>query len=202
MIVVGLAGGIATGKGVVARAWATSSEVVVQDADDIVHALYRPQSALCRSLSEVFGPAILTPSGGIDRKALGNIIFSDEGARQRLNALVHPAVQEQYVAHANEARAQGAQVFVVEAALLLDTPPKRALFDAFVLTEVDEQEQLRRLMRRDGLSRNEAQQRVCAQSSQEQRRRFADYVILTSGSLAQTQERARQLLQTIRARHA
>lgn len=201
VIVIGLTGGIATGKGEVARAWATQCGVVVHDADAVAHALYQPGSPLVDALVAAFGQGILNAGGGIDRKALGRIVFDDEAARQYLNAIVHPAVRARYIELAAEASAAGALVFVIEAALMLDGEPDRAFFDAFVTTEVDEAEQLRRLMARDGLDEAQGKRRVRAQLPQAQRRARADYVLDTSGTPAQTQARALALLARLRAAH-
>lgn len=202
MINIGLTGGIASGKGVVAQTWAKLPGVVVKDADEVVHALYQPGSPLCDRLAEAFGRSILDSNGGIDRKSLGGIVFGDAVARQKLNALVHPAVRQKYVDLAAEAQDRGTDVFVIEAALLLDSDPDHSFFYAFVLTDVDDEEQLKRITQRDGLSREEALKRVRAQRSQSERRKRADYVIDTSGTLEQTRIRARQLLKILRKRFA
>jgi len=197
MIVIGLTGGIATGKGVVARAWADAPDVVVVDADQVVHALYEPGAPVFEQIVAAFGADILDTEGRIDRKALGRRIYDDPGARARLNRIVHPAVRARYRALAAEAQADGAAVFVVEAALLLDAEPDRDVFDVFVVTDVDEAEQMRRLMARDGISRAEARQKVRAQLSQAERRRRADLVLDTSGTVEATRARARALLQDL-----
>src|SRR5574337_1153414 len=198
MLIIGLTGGIATGKGVVAREWSQVPGVLVVDADQLVHALYRHGSPVLQQLVAAFGAAILGPDGAVDRRALGKLVFGDEAARRKLNAIAHPAVRAQYAKLAQEALAQGVEVFVVEAALLLESNPDRSFFDAFVVTNLDEQGQLERLMARDGLTRDEALRRVRAQLPQAQRRAQADYVLDTSGSLAQTQARARELLARIK----
>lgn len=198
MLILGLTGGIATGKGVVAHVWSQLSGVRVVDADPLVHALYRKGSPIHRRLIEAFGEAILDAAGNVNRKALGALAFEDADARRRLNAIVHPAVRAQYAALAHQAQAQGVDVFVVEAALLLDAHPDHAFFDAFVTTDLDEGQQLRRLMARDALSQADALRRIRAQLPQAQRLQRADYALDTSGTLEQTQARARELLARIR----
>jgi len=202
MIVIGLTGGIATGKGVVARAWSELPDVVVVDADRVTHALYAPGAPVYERIVDAFGTDILDAAGRIDRKALGRCIYDDQGARARLNAIVHPAVRARYRALAAEAGDNGAAAFVVEAALLLDSEPDREFFDAFVVTDVDEAEQLRRLMHRDGVDRAEALKKIRSQLPQAERRRRADCVLDTSGTVAETRARARALLETLRARFA
>ena len=197
MLILGLTGGIATGKGVVASTWSQAPGVRVVDADPLVHALYRRESPIHQQLVEAFGPTILDGEGGINRKALGKLVFQDESARRTLNTIVHPAVRAQYARLAQEALAQGVAVFVVEAALLLDSQPDHSFFNAFVTTDLDEQEQLRRLMARDGLSSEAALSRIRAQLPRALRRKRADYALDTSGSMEQTQARARELLARI-----
>jgi len=200
MIIIGLSGGIATGKGVVAACWAAMPGVVVVDADVVVHELYQPASPMVQVLIQAFGKDILTPAGGVDRKALGAIVFGDEIQRQRLNDIVHPAVRKRYVELSKQAQQQGAQVFVIEAALLLDGVPDPGFFHAIVTTEVEVSEQLRRLMERDRLSESEARRRIVAQLPQTERRKRADYVLDTSGTVAQTRLRAQRLMAQLRER--
>ncbi len=202
MIVIGLTGGIATGKGVVARVWDAEPDVVVVDADEVVHALYAPGAPVHRQLVNAFGTGILDDAGEIDRKALGRRIYAAAEARARLNAIVHPAVRARYRALAAEAKRNDAAAFVVEAALLLDSEPDRDFFDAFVVTDVAEAEQLRRLQARDGISKAEARKKVRAQLPRAKRRRRADFVLDTSGSPADTRARARALLRHIRSAFA
>lgn len=200
MIIIGLTGGIASGKGVVAACWAELPGVVVKDADEVVHALYEAGSPMVQSLVQAFGEGILDAQGGIDRKALGALVFADEHKRQQLNRIVHPVVRCRYAALAGEAQRQGAEVFVIEAALLLDGDPDRDFFHAIVTTEVEDSEQLRRLMKRDHISESEARRKIRAQLPQAERRKRADYVLETSGTQAQTRLRAQRLMQQLRKR--
>lgn len=198
MIIIGLTGGIATGKGVVNRAWSAIPGVLVKDADLVVRQLYKADSPLVNQLVEAFGDSILNDDGSINRKALGGIVFNDEGARQKLNSLVHPAVYEAYAKLAAEAEQQGVDVFVIEAALTLDSDPDHSFHDAFVTTDVEESEQLRRLIKRDGLSEEDALRRIRSQLPRNIRNERADYIIDTSGSIEDTQKRALEVLGKIR----
>ncbi len=202
MIIVGLTGGIATGKGVVNRTWASMPGVVVKDADLVVHQLYEAGSSLVAQLVEAFGESILHEDGSINRKALGTIVFNDETARQTLNELVHPAVYEAYAKLVDEVQAQGVEVFVIEAALTLDSNPDHSFYHVFVTTDVEESEQLKRLIKRDGLSEEEALRRIRSQLSREVRNERADYVIDTSGIVEDTEKRAYELLEKIKKEFA
>jgi len=202
MIIVGLTGGIATGKGVVNRTWASMPGVVVKDADLVVHQLYEAGSPLVAQLVEAFGESILNEDESIHRKALGAIVFNDETARQTLNELVHPAVYEAYAKLVDEAQAQGVELFVIEAALTLDSNPDHSFYHAFVTTDVEESEQLKRLIKRDGLSEEEALRRIRSQLSREVRNERADYVIDTSGIVEDTEKRAYELLEKIKKEFA
>lgn len=201
MLIVGLTGGIASGKRVIARAWAQEPGVVVIDADQVVHELYRSSPEIRRALVEAFGKQILGADGEIDRRALGQIVFRDAQARQQLNATVHPAVRHRLQELAEEARAKGTRLFIVEAALLLETDPvDRSFFDCYVLAKVEPDVQIVRLMARDGLSRDEALARIRAQTPQAEKIPRADYLVSTSGTMEETLARAKRVLEKLRRR--
>jgi dephospho-CoA kinase len=199
MLIVGLTGGIASGKSVIARAWAQEPRICVVDADQIVHTLYKPHTEVYRQLIATFGKQILDSKGEIDRRILGRLIFNDSQAREKLNAIVHPAVRARLQDLAEEEEAKGAEVFVVEAALLLETDSvDRSFFDCYILTTVDPDAQIKRLMARDGLTRDEALARIRSQTSQAEKIQQADYLIATSGTPEETVERAKELLNKLR----
>ncbi len=201
MLIVGLTGGIASGKSVVARAWMHQPGVLVIDTDQVVHSLYRPGTPIYHRLVEAFGEGIIDSQGQLDRRALSRLVFGDERARRRLNAIVHPAVRERLRELAERARAKGTEILVIEAALLLESDPvERSFYDCYVLVTVDAPSQLERLMARDGLSREQALARIESQSSQAEKIGRADYLISTSGRVEDTAKRAKELLAKLRAR--
>lgn len=201
MLIVGLTGGIASGKSTITRALAEEPGIAVVDADKIAWETYRPGTEVCKKLVERFGPKIVKPDGAIDRKALGAIVFRDPEAREFVNRVVHPAVTARLLEIAEEQRRRGTEVLVVEAALLLESPHvDRDFFDYFVVVAVDPEEQLRRLMARDGLSREEALRRIRAQTPQDKKLARADFVIWSRGSPEETIQQAKKLLHELRRR--
>jgi dephospho-CoA kinase len=128
MLIVGLAGGIATGKSLIAQEIAKLPGVVVVDADKVAWETYKKSTEIYKKLIARFGEQILSADGEIDRKKLGALVFSDPHAREFVNATVHPAVQESLEKIAEAERARGTKLLVIEAALLLESPPRAARF--------------------------------------------------------------------------
>jgi dephospho-CoA kinase len=201
--VVGLTGGIGTGKSTVARLLARLGAVVI-DADAIVHELQARGTPLLAKLAEAFGPGILRPDGSLDREGLGRMVFGDPAARRRLNALVHPAVGAEMLRRLEAAKASGAPLVVLDIPLLLEgraargNDPGRAqtasdLAGEVILVYAREDQQLERQMARDGSTREHASQRIRAQLSIEEKRKLADHVIDNSGSLEDTERQVREL---------
>jgi dephospho-CoA kinase len=200
--VVGLTGGIGTGKSTVARLLAQLGAVVI-DADAIVHELQAPGTPLLARIAEAFGPGILRPDGALDRERLGKLVFSDPAARQRLNALVHPAVGAEMLRRLEAARASGAPLVVLDIPLLLEGraragEPGRArtasdLAGEVIVVYAREAQQIERQVARDGATREHALERVRAQLSIEEKRELADHVIDNSGTLADTERQVREL---------
>ncbi len=189
--VIGLTGGIGTGKSTVSRMFERLGAVVI-DADAIVHELQAPGTPLLQEMVGAFGASILDAEGALDRAALAELVFRDPEARARLNALVHPRVAAEMARRLHEARAAGAPLVVLDIPLLLETG--RGGFDAVVVVYAPEEVQVRRQMERDGCSRQEAEARVRAQMSIEEKRRRADYVIDNSGTLEETERQVREVV--------
>ncbi len=201
MLIVGLTGGIASGKSTIARALREEPGIAVVDADRIAWETYRPGTEVYKKLVERFGEGIVNDHGEIDRRKLGAIVFRDPEARRSLNDIVHPAVLSKLREIAQRERARGTQVLVVEAALLLESPHvDRSFFDYYVLVAVDPEEQLRRLMERDGLPREEALRRVQAQTPQDEKLPRADFVLWSRGRPEDTVQEAKRLFRELRRR--
>jgi dephospho-CoA kinase len=184
MIKVGLTGGIACGKSVVRRR-IEERGIPTLDADQVVHALLGAGSEVVSEIAEVFGESILSPDGSVDRKALGAIVFADEGARARLNAIVHPRVHREIEAFFEKTSSEGSRVAVVDAALMVETGSFRR-YDRVIVAHCPRDQQRERLMRRDGISREDAERRISAQMPIEEKRRYADFLVDTSGTMAET----------------
>jgi len=194
MLIIGLTGGIASGKSVIAKALKKEPDIAVVDADKLAWEAYKPGTAVYKKLVEHFGRKILNRKGEIDRKKLGRIVFSDDGEREFLNAVVHPAVGKKLRELAKKYEADGFDLMIVEAALLLESEQvDRSFFDCFVAVRVDPEEQIKRLMARDGLSRQQALKKIKAQAPQEEKLKRADYVVDSSGTPKDTIARAKKL---------
>jgi dephospho-CoA kinase len=191
---VGLTGGIACGKSAVLRHLQEAGFSTV-DLDAVAHALLAPEGQGYRPVLAAFGEGILKEDGTIDRKALGALVFASEPARLRLNAIVHPLVLEE---EARRAAAAGDGVFVTDGALLVESG-MHLRFDRLVVVHCPEEEQLRRLEARDGLSREDARARIAAQMPLPLKRTFAHLEVYTSGSLDETASRTDEVARSLRA---
>lgn len=195
---IGLSGGIGSGKSSVLRMLAELGASVI-DADAIVHELQAPGTPMLVRLAETFGEELIRPDGSLDREGLGAIVFRDADARQRLNAIVHPAVGAEMARRTQAAVEAGAAVVVLDIPLLFEGVQRAggaaSAFDfaATVLVWVPPELQIERTMARDGCDRAEARRRMDAQLPIDEKRDLADYVIDNSGSLAQTQAQVREL---------
>lgn len=188
-MVLGITGNIASGKSSVAREFASLGAAVV-DADQLARDAVAPGSAALERLVGSFGEQILTAAGTLDRERLGEMIFADDEARQRLNAIVHPAIAELAEARLNElSQRQDVPLVVYEAALLFEAGAEKRV-DRVLVVKIDPQVQLQRLLQRDQLSQESAQQRMAAQMSQAEKINRADFVIDNSGT---PQEMKRQV---------
>lgn len=180
MIVIGVAGGIASGKSTVARVFERLGARVL-DADAIGHGLLRTDR-LRDAIRETFGEGVLTEEGEVDRQALGRVVFSDEAARHRLNRLVRPAIRAEIRRRTAEMRGEGYDgVVVVDAPLLVDTGPTD-LADQVILVTAPASRRKERLILRNSLTEREAEQRIAAQVSDEKQARWADFILENDGT--------------------
>jgi dephospho-CoA kinase len=177
-VVVGLTGGIASGKSTVATLLADRGAVVV-DADVLAREVVAPGAPLLDQVVERFGDRVLAPDGSLDRAALGRVVFADPVARKDLEALIHPAVRRR--AEQLEASAPSGSVVVHVIPLLVETG-QAGRFDLVVVVDADEATQLRRIRTRDSLDEQAARARIAAQASRQARLAVADVVVDNSGT--------------------
>lgn len=195
MVVIGVTGGIASGKSVVCRVFEELGGVVI-DADRIGHEILTRPDVRDR-LVEAFGHDILSSRGVVDRRILGTLVFSNPTARERLNRIVHPPLLTEIRRQIAALRSSGFNgMIVVDAALLIEWGPAD-LVDVVIVVTALESLQVARLMERNGLSAEEAAQRVSSQSSAAERARWADYLIENSGSIEETERQARVIWEAI-----
>jgi dephospho-CoA kinase len=193
MRIVGLTGGIGTGKTTVARLFEKLGAVVI-DADAITHELQSRGSPLVARIVEAFGAEVLLPGGELDRAWLGDRVFRDAEARARLNAIVHPAVGAEMARRIAAARDAGATLVILDVPLLFEVGGRgRVGVEAVILVYAGAAQQIERQLARGGCSREDAERRVRAQLPIEEKRALADFVIDNSGSLAETERQVREL---------
>lgn len=192
---VGLTGGIASGKSTVGTMLAELG-CVVTDADALVADLYEPGERGAAAVAELFGPEMLKLDGGVDKEALGRLVFRDLASRKRLEQAIHPLVGQRYL-EVLEAAGDGA-VVVFEVPLLAEGGG-RGRYDAVVTVEAPEQLRLDRAVER-GLDRDQAEARMAAQATSEQRRAVADFVIENTGGLAELRSQVEAVYSALRDR--
>ncbi|MEX2157979.1 MAG: dephospho-CoA kinase [Dehalococcoidia bacterium] len=185
MRVIGLTGGIASGKSLVSRQLAERGAVVI-DADKLGHESYRKGTETYRALIEAFGEDIVGPDGEIDRKVLGSKVFGDPEARHKLEQIVWPAIRRLGAERIEKLHQEGAAVVVLEAAVLIEAE-WLDLVDEVWIVEVSPDVARKRLIERNGLSVEQAQARIQSQLTNEKRRPYATLVIENNGSLEDLQ---------------
>lgn len=192
MFIVGLTGGIASGKSLVARVFKDLGASVI-DADRIVHELLEPDQDAWKEIIQYFGQDVQRADKTIDRRKLGSIVFNDREKRSWLNACLHPRVFSVYttqVAHIRM-RAPDALLFF-DAALLIESGYHRNM-DRLIVVYAEPEQQVERLMARDCFTREEALLRIASQMPLSEKRLLADHVIDNSGGREETEQQTRDL---------
>jgi dephospho-CoA kinase len=194
--VIGLTGGIGSGKTTVARLLAARGARVI-DTDTIAHDAYRPGTDAHRRIVETFGSGVVAPDGAIDRKALGALVFGAPDQLVRLNAIVHPYVGEEVRRRMAAARADGGRApIVLEVPLLVEVGWK-PLVDRLWVVSVPREVAIERVAARSELPRAEIERRIDAQLPDAERRRHADLVIENAGTLDALAARVEEAWRTL-----
>jgi len=197
MLKVGLTGSIAVGKSFVLSVFKELG-CIVFDADRIAHQCMEPGRPAYEDIVREFGSGILSNDGRIDRAKLGAIVFQDEARRQKLNGIVHPRVKEEQDRLLREAAASGPDgVAIVDAALIIESGGYKR-FDKLVVVFCDPETQIVRLMSRNDIGREEAVSRIAAQMTSDEKRRYADFEIDSSGSFDDTRRRTIEIFNQLR----
>ncbi len=185
MLNVGLTGGIASGKSTVARMLVEKGAILI-DFDELAHALEMPGEPVWREIVDHFGEGILQEDRQIDRLKLGEVVFSDPREREVLNRLVHPAVFAAWQERLREIEKSGKDAIVLSDIPLLMEAGFEPMVDLVLLVYVSPEEQISRLMGRNGLNREEAEKRVASQMPIGEKVGRADIVISNEGAPAET----------------
>ncbi len=199
-LLVGLTGGMASGKSVVSRQLAELGCQVI-DADLLAREVVAPGEPALAAIVESFGPEVLRPDGTLDRARLGAVVFADPEKRRRLEAITHPAIQARRRAALAALEARRYDGLVIQDAALLIEVGAAAHVDRLVVVYADRAVQLDRLMRRDGLDAAEAERRLGSQMPLSEKVRLAHYVIDNSDSLEETAAQVRAVHAALLAEH-
>ncbi len=196
MLIVALTGGIATGKSVAARVLEELG-CYVHHADKTAHELMEPEKPAWREIVDHFGEEILNNDKTINRSKLGSIVYSDRKERLFLNKIVHPLVSEKRKEIIQSLEKDGRyKIFVSEAALTIEAGFVQ-FFDRIVVVYCEKETQIKRLMERDQISRGEALEKLKSQKDPEEKTKYADYIIDTSGTLQSTIEQAERVYRNL-----
>jgi dephospho-CoA kinase len=200
MLRVGLTGGIGSGKSAVSARLAALGAVVI-DGDKAARAVVEPGTPGLARITETFGPGVLTADGALDRPKLAAIVFADDAAREKLNAITHPLIHE-YIKAAEDAAATagGPDTIVVHDIPLLAEGQRAAEFAVVIVVDAPVEVQLERLTTQRGMTAEQARARMAAQATRAQRLAIADIVIDNSGTLADLDRRVGEVWADLKSR--
>jgi len=198
--VVGLTGGIACGKTTVASMFGDLGIPVV-DADALAREVVEPGTPGLQRIVDEFGKGVLDQGGRLDRKKVGDLVFGDEEAREKLNAIMHPMIGAAGAAHMTALQESDAPYLLYEAALLVETRSYEA-FSALIVVSAEESLQRLRLIARDGFSVSEANARIASQLPLARKIAVADYVVTNNGDLEATRRQVADVHEKLVAKFA
>jgi dephospho-CoA kinase len=191
-VVIGLTGGIASGKSTVSN-MIKKMGIRVVDADQIAREVVEVGKPAYDQIVKAFGSGILQADRSINREKLGGLIFSDQTKREQLNQIVHPAVRKEMINQVEDEKHRQSKAVVLDIPLLFESK-LTYMVDQTILVYVDEQTQLKRLMERNGYSEEEATMRIQSQLPLKEKRELADKIIDNNGSINQTEEQLHQII--------
>jgi len=192
MLNVGLTGGIACGKSTVAKMLVDCGAHLI-DFDLLAHNVQEPGKPAWQKVVDCYGKNILLPDGKIDRVKLGNIVFADPNKIRQLNKIVHPFVYKEWGARLEKIGRKDNHAIVLSDVPLLFEGKKQHLFDLTLLVLVEPEDQIRRLMARNHVNREEAQKRLNSQMPIGEKKALADIVINNTGSLSETEKLVKKI---------
>lgn len=191
--IIGLTGGIASGKSTVSSLLKEKGFTVI-DADVAARIVVQPGEEAYKKIVETFGKDILLENGDINRPKLGDLVFRNEQKRLQLNAIVHPAVRKQMLLEKEQAIRNGKKTIFLDIPLLFESG-LTWMVDKTIVVYVDENIQLQRLMKRNGLDKEAAEIRISAQMPLEEKASKADAVINNNGTIAETKQQLEHIIE-------
>lgn len=195
MFKLGLTGGIATGKTTISNYLKTKG-IPVLDADEYARKVVEPGTPGLTDIVNTFGKQVLQSDGSLNRKLLGQIIFNDMTARQKLNDITHPRIQQMMTDELQKLAKGKTPLVILDIPLLLENH-NIAGADAIMVVTVPESIQLNRLMQRNNLNKGEAQRRIDAQMPLSEKEKLADFIVDNSGTIANTLTQVDKVIQNI-----
>jgi dephospho-CoA kinase len=197
-LLVGLTGGIATGKSTVSEILRRLGAEII-DADQLARDVVEPDQPALRGIVAEFGRDVVSPDGRLDRKRLGAIVFADPDRRKRLEALTHPAIRARFQARLDELATRGfAGIVIYDAPVMIEAGGYKDM-DRLVVVVTDETTQAARLRTRDGTDEAEGRRKIASQMPLAEKAKLADYVIDNSGDLEATAARVRRVFAALMA---
>lgn len=197
MLLIGLTGGIASGKSLVTRIFRELGAHII-DADKIVHELLSNGQEVHREVVEHFGAHIQQPDGTVDRRKLGEIVFNDPEQRAWLNQCIHPRVFEAYQQQVKRLKERDPEAIVVmDAALLIETGYHK-MMDRLVVVYAGEQDQSQRLRERNHFTEEQALARIRSQMPLDEKKKYAQHVIDNTGTREETERQAREIFEILK----
>lgn len=191
-MIIGLTGSIASGKSTVAAMLKEKGYALV-DADVVARQVVEPGTETLDLIGREFGNGVLQTNGALNREKLGELIFNDPKSRKKLNDIIHPAIRKEMLRQREEWLANGAQTVIMDIPLLFESKLQH-FADKILVVSVTEENQLKRLMQRNGLTVQEARARISSQLPISEKEKGADAVIYNDGSIAETQRQLEWIL--------
>lgn len=191
-MIIGLTGSIASGKSTVSNMLKELGYPII-DADLVARQVVEPGTETLKKIAELFGPEVIRTDGSMDREKVGALIFSDPARRKQLNDIIHPAIREEMLRQRSAYLAEGYETIIMDIPLLFESKLQHFV-DKILVVSVTEENQLSRLIARNGLSDKDARDRISSQLPMSVKEAGADAVIYNNGTLAET---ARQLAEIL-----
>jgi dephospho-CoA kinase len=196
MLIVGLTGGIASGKSTVSKMFEQAGIPVIC-ADELAREVVRPGSQGLAEIRRIFGPEVLDEKGNLDREAMARLVFQDQSKRKVLESIIHPRVEEEQNKILNALEAQGHSIVVVDVPLLYEVEWERFV-DLVIVVYAPRSAQEERLRNRDGMSSDDARSRLDAQMPIEDKRRRADRLVDNGKTLEHTRQQVERLVDELK----
>jgi len=201
-LIVGLTGGIVSGKSTVAKMFKDLGAKII-DADKLGHKIILPNEPAWEKIVKLFGKELLKENLSIDRKKLGEIVFDDQRLLKKLNEITHPEIIKlikEEIKSIKKKKDKKEDILIIDAALIYEAKIDN-LMDKIIVVYIEEDEQIRRLRKRDNLSAEEALKRIKSQMSINKKIEFADYIIDNSNSLDKTREQVKKIWENLVSRY-